>query len=77
MNEKIKKMFHYIGAGFICFFSIVAAFVLGGKLSNNGDGDSTDRAALDRLGTASDRIEGNTNSIRDILKEVRQRKVED
>lgn len=73
MNEKVKKFFHYIGALFVCIF----AFVLGGKLSNNRDRDTTNRDALNRLGKASNRIDGNTNSIRDILKEVRQRKVED
>lgn len=77
MNEKFKKILQVIGAFFVGIFSLVTAFVLGRKLSDNGDGDTTNRAALDRLGEASDRIEGNTKDIRGILAEVRKRKVED
>mgnify|MGYP003292387653 CR=1 FL=1 len=73
MNEKVKKFFHCVGALFVCIF----AFILGRKLSDNRDRDTTNRDALDRLGEASDRIEGNTKDIRDILAEVRKRKVED
>ena len=73
MNENVKKFFHYVGALFVCIF----AFILGRKLFDNGDRDTTNRDELDKLREASDRIEGNTKDIRDILAEVRKRKVED
>lgn len=73
MHEKIKSFFVAFGA--LCIS--VISFLLGRKLYDNRDRDTTNRDAINKLGDASDRIEESTRTIRDILEEVRKRKVED